>query len=257
MQTVNNPYSLGPRLRGDDGFMVFPMRSIFAAIFVLCIVPLAVAEPPALKNPLSSRRESNVREDTMPGYIEMSNGRIFPGLLYITRDKRLEIYDVELKRQRTIPVERIAKIECNVEEEWMEKVWRFKELASDEKMFTGETYPCRKFSYTLTFDDGRSLEGPMSGILFVQPLEGDEDASVGHIPERDAERFYFHKRDAEKTNIGKKLGDIHYVTKVVVGDEALAEGLKKAKAIGATKDNAKTPPAKIKKREEGKKGPRI
>ena len=234
------------------------MRSLPILVVLLCSAVFAVAaeEPPALNNPLS-RRESSVREDTMPGYIEMSNGEVFPGLLYITRDKRLEIYDVELKRQRTIPIEKIAKIETNVEKEWMEKEWRFKELASDEKMFTGREYPCRMFTYTLTFDDGRELEGPLSGIIFVQKLEEGEDTAVGHIPERDAPRFYFHKRDSEKTNVGKKLPDIHYVKFVKIGDDALAEGLKKAAAIGNSKKNAKTPPAKIKKRDEGRQRAKI
>ena len=232
------------------------MRLLPMTVVLLFSVAFAVAEPQALNNPLG-RRESSVREDTMPGYIEMSNGEIFPGLLYITRDRRLEIYDVELKRQRTIPIGRIATIETNVEREWMEKEWRFKELASDEKMFTGKEYPSRMFTYTLTFDDGRELEGPLSGIIYVQRLEEGEDASVGHIPERDAERYYFRKRDSEKTNVGKKLPDIHYVKFVKLGDEALEEGLKKAAAIGNSKRNAKTPPAKIKKRDEGQQRAKI
>ena len=215
----------------------------------------AKEEPKALSNPLS-RRDSDVREDTMPGYIELSNGEVHAGLLYITRDKRLEMYDVELKRQRTIPIHKIAKIECNVEQEWMEKVWRFKELASDEKMYTGETYPCRIFTYTLVFDDDRTLEGPMSGIIFVQKLKEGEDASVGHIPERDAERFYFHKRQAEKTDIGKKLSEIHYTVLVKIGEDAYKEGLRKAEAFG-NKKNASTPPAKIKVRKEGEKRAKI
>lgn len=220
------------------------------------VCQLPADEPPALSNPLSRREAVDVREDTMPGYIEMSNGEVFPGLLYITRDKRLEIYDVELKRQRTIPIHKIAQIQCNVEKEWMEEVWRFKELASDEKMFTGQTYPCRTFTYTLTFDDGRTLEGPMSGLIYVQPLKEDEDATVGHVPERDAERLYFNKRQAEKTNIGKKLEDIHYTKLVKIGSEALVEGINKAQAA-ASKKNAKTPPAKIKTREPGKKRAKI
>ena len=229
--------------------VIFFILPILFALF--CELRTQGDEPPALSNPLSSRRDVDVREDTMPGYVEMSNGEVFAGLLYITRDKRLEIYDTELKRQRTIPIHKIAEIEVQVMSEWMEKVWRFKELASDEKMYTGETYPCRVFEYKLTFDDGRVLEGPMSGLIFVQPLKESEDASVGHIPERDAERLYFHKRQADKTHIGKKLADIHYTAKVKIGDDALEEGLKKAAAF-ANRKNAKTPPAKITKRDSGK-----
>ncbi|MDR2115902.1 MAG: hypothetical protein LBP87_05935 [Planctomycetaceae bacterium] len=242
------------------------MKKILLLIFVLLLLFLssdirteAAEEPPALSNPLSKRREVDVREDTVPGYVEMSNGEVFPGLLYITRDKRLEIFDIELKRQRTIPITKIAKIECNVEKEWMEEFWRFKELASDEKLYTGEFYPCRKFTYTLTLDDGREIEAPMSGVIFVQKLEQDETSSVGHIPERDATRLYFHKRQAEKTDVGKKLADIHYTKLVKIGEDALKEGLKKAAAFDARKDKktAKTPPAKIKQRDPNQKRAKI
>jgi len=53
------------------------------------------------------------------------------------------------------------------------------------------------------------------------------------------------------------LGDIHYVKMVKIGDEALEEGLKKAAATGDSKKNAKTPPAKIKKRDDGKQRAKI
>jgi hypothetical protein len=241
------------------------MKKTLFILLVLSFLPFisldrcVADEPPALSNPLSKRRELDVREDTVPGYIEMSNGEVFPGLLYITRDKRLEIYDVELKRQRTIPITKIAKIECNVEKEWMEKLWRFKELASDEKMYTGETYPCRVFTYTITLDDEREIEAPMSGLIFVQALEKGETPEVGHILERDATRLYFHKRQAEKTDVGKTLADIHYTKLVKVGEEALKEGIKKATAFESGKDKktAKTPPAKIKQRNPNQKRAKI
>ncbi|MDR1964523.1 MAG: hypothetical protein LBQ50_12150 [Planctomycetaceae bacterium] len=241
------------------------MKKLLFTILVLSFLQYvdsdvrSAEEPPALSNPLSKRREVDVREDTVPGYVEMSNGEVFPGLLYITRDKRLEIFDVELKRQRTIPITKIAKIECNVEKEWLEKIWRFKELASDEKMYTGETYPCRIFTYTITLDDGREIEAPMSGLIFVQELEPGETPEVGHIPERDAARLYFHKRQAEKTDVGKKLADIHYTKLVKIGDDALEEGNKKAAAFEARSDKktAKTPPAKIKQRDPEQKRAKI
>ncbi|MDR2754776.1 MAG: hypothetical protein LBC20_03635 [Planctomycetaceae bacterium] len=240
------------------------MKKIVLSVLVLLLLlfpssDVRTEEPPALSNPLSKRREVDVREDTVPGYVEMSNGEVFPGLLYITRDKRLEIFDVELKRQRTIPITKIATIECNVEKEWMEKLWRFKELAGDEKLYTGESYPCRMFTYTITLDDGRELEAPMSGLIFVQKLEQGETPDVGHIPERDATRLYFHKRQAEKTDVGKKLADIHYTELVKVGDDALEEGIKKAAAFEARKDKktAKTPPAKIKQRTQDQKRAKI
>ena len=89
-------------------------------------------------------------------------------MIYLTRDKRLKIYDDRLQRQREVPLQAVKQIECKVKKEWMEKEWKFKETTSDEKILTGRSYPAREYLHTITLGDGRTITGPMAAIVYVR-----------------------------------------------------------------------------------------
>ncbi len=191
------------------------------------------AEPPAI-NPFGPR--PTVQQDSFPGYVELSDGTIRPGNVYLTRDKRLKIFDQEMKRQREVPLKVVKQIECRVKKEWMEKEWKFKELASDEKMYTGRTYPVREYAHQITLNDDRKITGPLSGLVYVQPLMSSSPGERTAVPPK-AERYLFHQR--QKGNIGDKLESVVYVRFVRLGEEALAEGQKKLAEKEAAKEKAK------------------
>jgi hypothetical protein len=188
--------------------------SLFVIWGTLPVLPLAARgeEPPAI-NPFGPRPAA--RADAIPGYLELSSGAIHPGKLYLTRDFRLKIFDEAQKRQREVPLSVVRRIDCKVLKEWMEKEWRFKENANNVKVYTGRTYPAREYTYTITLRDGRTIRGPMSGIIYVR-----QEGSTG------ADRYLFHKRD--KGPVGSDLGSLLYVRSVHLGEKALEEGRKKA-----------------------------
>ncbi len=95
----------------------------------------------------------------------------------MTRDKRLQVWDEQLQREREVPLGVVRQIECSVQKEWMEKEWRFAESASDAKVYTGRAYPAREYTHTVTLEDGRKLTGPLAEILYVQPLAASPDAA--------------------------------------------------------------------------------
>ena len=68
-----------------------PMSLALLAFTVLSATVLTAAEPPAL-NPFGSAAAEQ-RDDAVPGCLELSDGSLRPGLIYLTRDKRLKIYD--------------------------------------------------------------------------------------------------------------------------------------------------------------------
>ena len=103
----------------------------------------------------------------------------------------------------------------------MEKQWKFKEAASDEKMYTGRAYPAREYLYKVTLEDGRTLTGPASGIVYVQPESTSADSTSA-----EAKRFVLHKRD--KGELDAQLPSLVYVRWVKLGKEAFQEGLRKA-----------------------------
>jgi hypothetical protein len=190
-------------------------------------------EPPAI-NPFGSAPEK--RDDAVPGYIELSDGKIVAGQVYLTRDARLKINDEKSKRQREVPLSAVKRIDCTVKREWMEKEWKFKELAKDEKMYTGRTYPSREYFHTITLGDNRTISGELSAIVYVRPPEPLAPAPGEARPEARVEKFELHKRD--KGEPGRDLKSLLYVKSVLLGKEALEEGLKKIAQQRKAKETA-------------------
>ena len=158
----------------------------------------------------------------MPGYVELSDGSIHPGMIYLTRDKRLQIYDEQSQRQREVPLQAVKQIECGVKREWMEREWRFKETTSDEKVYTGRSYPAREYLHTITLQDGRTLTGPLSAIVYVQPRQKEPAQTGQDQPPPKAEQFLLNKRN--KGELGEELKSLVYVKRIKLGKDALEEG---------------------------------
>jgi hypothetical protein len=159
--------------------------------------------------------------------VELSNGQILTGNIYMTRDKRLKLYDESTERQREIPLRVVKQIECKVLREWMEKEWRFKELALDEKYFTGRTYPTREYEHTITLHDDRTITGPLAEIIYVRPFPYSPNENLKYRPEVEPVRLILHKR--AKGPIGTDLSSLNYVKLIKLGEEALEEGRQKAR----------------------------
>jgi hypothetical protein len=174
-------------------------------------------EPPALNPFAPNPTASGERDDAVPGCIELSDGSLHVGRVYLTRDKRLKVRDTSLaeERQREVPLRVVKQIDCTVKKEWMEREWRFKELALDQKLYTGRRYPVRECQHTLTLRDGRTIRGDLSVLVYLSPEE------KGAEPER----YLLHKD--QKGKPGQTLGDLVYVKSIKLGDEAVQEGRRK------------------------------
>ena len=208
--------------------MTMPRRLIGAMIplFVVGTVlgtgELLRADPPAL-NPFAPPPAE--REDAVPGYVELSDGTVQVGMIYLTRDKRLQIYDEEMQRQREVPLRVVGEIECKVLKEWMEREWKFKDAASATKMYTGRAYPAREYSYVITLQDGRTIEGGLSGVVYVQPQRYDPSQPSAYRPAVQPLKYILHKRQSGE--IGDELKGLVYVKLIKLGEEAYEEGRKK------------------------------
>jgi hypothetical protein len=204
-------------------------------LVVICAVACA-AEPPAV-NPFG--QGPSERDDAVPGYVELSDGTIHAGLIYLTRDKRLKIYDETIERQREIPLRVVRQIDCAVKKEWMEREWKYKETTSDEKLYTGRSYPAREYLHTITLRDGRTITGPLAEIVYVQPPADDSSQAGQRHAEPKVERFLLSKR--AKGELGQKLTALLYVKRIKLGKDALEEGRKKASESNGAKSRAAPP----------------
>jgi hypothetical protein len=185
---------------------------------------ILIAEQPPAINPFSSKTPD--RDDVLPGYIELSDGSIHPGKIYLTRDKRLKISDEKLQRQREIPLSAVKQIDCTIKKEWMEKEWKFKELAKDEKMYTGRLYPSREYEHRITLNDGRTISGGLSAIVYLQQYEESLNESATKSPESKPEQFIINKRN--KGELGQDFPSLIYVKSIKLGKDAYEAGKRKA-----------------------------
>ncbi len=184
-------------------FAVFLGVGILLSVFISNIPG---AEPPAF-DPFG--RSDTQRDDARAGKIELSDGSMHRGMIYLTRDKRLQVYDRDVQRQREVPLTAVKKIECEVQREWLEKEWRFRENANNEKTYTGRSYPAREYLHTLTLNDGRSITGALSAIIYLQPNTENGEPSPNTT---EPERFFLKKRDKGKP--GEGLDSLLYIKQI-------------------------------------------
>ncbi len=189
--------------------------AVFAVVPIIASLSLKAAEPPAL-NPFG-QAPSSQREDAVPGCIEMSDGTKHPGLIYLTRDKRLQVFDKEMQRQREVPLNVIKKVECSVKKEWLEKEWKFRETANDEKLYTGRSYPVREYVHTITLKDDRTITGALAAIVYVEPPKYGPVRPEGSPVSVEPERFLLHKR--AKGEMGETLKSLVYVKRITFSDK--------------------------------------
>ncbi len=163
-------------------------------------------------------RGSRVRRpDALPGVAILSDGTIHPGGLYTTRDRNWEVWVESRKRWRHIPPILVLSIEAVVIEQGMDKEWRWKEMGSDEKIFTGRARPVRRFRWRFHLIDDSVVTGSVKG----QPLWIDAGA-------KPLGPYILHERSAGQ--YGQTLKDLVYLKRAVVSQRAMREVVDKRKS---------------------------
>ena len=127
------------------------------------------------------------------------------------------------------------------------KEWKFKETTSDEKIYTGRSYPAREYLHTITLHDGRTITGPLAAIVYVQPQQYDSSQPSEHA-EPKAERFLLNKRN--KGELGQELKSLVYVKRIKLGKEALEEGEEEDEADRTIRSDAECEAASDRMRSE-------
>ena len=155
----------------------------------------AAPEDEPTKPPIK-RRVAPPPPDSVAGYLLLSNDDRVEGRVHLTRDAVLKFTDPDRKKLLRIRLSELTHIEQKVIIERMEKEWRWLENANDQKVYTGRQYPMRKLQTVLHLKTGRTLQGPMTALLYVTNANGRQ-------------RFVLHKR--QKGKPGEKLADLLYV----------------------------------------------
>ena len=160
------------------------------------------------------------RTDALPGALELSDGTVLAGGLYTTRGKAWSVYDQKTKRWRRVPFAAVLSITAVVVEEKLEPRWRWKAMGVPERVYTGETYPTRRYVWRFVLPDGSEITGAVKG----QPLWialGDKRSGP----------FVLHER--ERGKVGQKLRDLIYIRKIVVSRRLMRQVLAAGESVRA------------------------
>ena len=171
------------------------------------------ANQPSQPATLAGTQDSLRRDDALPGAVELSDGKILGGYIFTTRDSPWAVYLEDEKIYRRIPPIAVLSITAVVVEETTERQWRWKEMGSPEKVYTGASYPTRRLKWKFNLIDGTAVTGDVKG----QPLWID----------RSGKRLGpFILSERTKGPEGSDLKDLVYVKRVVISRRAMEEVLK-------------------------------
>ena len=73
-------------------------------------------------------------QDAVQGLLSLSSGRKIEGRIRLTPGRVLEVYDLVSSRRYQFGLDEVARIDVLRATERMERIWRFKEEGSDEKV---------------------------------------------------------------------------------------------------------------------------
>jgi len=189
-------------------------------VLVLCAGLLRGGDPP---NPFGNVRP--VRQDAVTGAMQLSDGRIVAGRFYLTRAHKLRIYDIGRERIREVPLRAVREIDATIKKEWLEREWRFKANADNQKIYTGRHYPARIYLHEIKLKRGDAIRGELAAVMYVAPNPQKDAAkntsgSAGAVPPK-PQRYLLHKRD--KGRPGQVLKDLIYVRRIIFGPDAETE----------------------------------
>ncbi len=113
-------------------------------------------------------REEVPREERW-GTVWLSDGTKFEGPLHLTMARDLTVYDDEEKEWKQFKLSELQRVSFGVEKTEEVPVWRWKEGGSDEKVYTGESYP----NLTLWCEAVTSSEEKARGHVLGTVIHGE------------------------------------------------------------------------------------
>lgn len=162
------------------------------------------AQPLAPTTQPSSPFVAADRKQGPAGSITFSDGTVLRGRVSTTEGKPLRFWDEQARLYRDLPLGAIRSLRSEVLWERDEPEWVFRTSGSDEKVFTGRTYPARELQYTVTLNNGQRFTGATAAPLYVTSDAGTET------------RVILHKRD--KGAAGQTLRQLVYIKVVDLGE---------------------------------------
>ncbi len=147
------------------------LASSFAVMFCLLLaaVVLSVAEEPQ-PNPEAPANEAEKPRDV----VTWSDGTEKVGTVFMRGTSHIRLFNLERKDYVQVAISDMARIDVEIEKASMQKVYRFKEEGSPEKIFSGETYPLHEYITRVTLRNGVEIETHLVAMMSLKVGKEEE-----------------------------------------------------------------------------------
>ena len=182
---------------------------LYGCLMMAAAGPALAAEADDPPPPLERTSAGTAR--TRPGWLMLSDDTILEGTISATHGKPLAIFDRKAKEYVRMKWKEIARIDVAVEEDILERDWRWAEGGSDVKVYTDLYYVWHKYLTTITLKDGTHITGDISAPIYIEPEDEER------------RRLILHRRNkGEKAEKDEAIAPL-YIRKLVLTDVKDAE----------------------------------
>jgi len=150
------------RVRAQDDDL---REALKGATTVPAPAPVTGTQPPPI-DPFHTAA-SHLPAAARPGSAVVSNGTKLEGQLWSTAATPLRVWQADDKTYRDIEWSAIKKLEVIVDSATMEKDWRWLKEGSDEKVYSGKSYPLVELRYTITLANDQTITGGVVSPVYV------------------------------------------------------------------------------------------
>lgn len=142
-------------------------RLVCTLVLLLCWfsvnIQLSVAEEPQ-PNPEAPRDEAELPRDV----VSWSDGSEMVGTVFMRGTTHIRLFNLQRMDYVQVAISDMARIDIEIEKASMQKVWRFKEEGSPEKIYSGETYPLHEYLTRVTLRNGVEIETHLVAMMNIK-----------------------------------------------------------------------------------------
>ncbi len=157
--------------------------------------PAVKFAPGAHPPPFSDQARGASR--TRTGSVELSTGQIIRGQIWTTEQTPFRVWLAGIKQYRDVDIRLVRQIIGKVRYAHEIREYKFQQMGSDIKLYSGRTRPRIGYQFTFKMINGKTVTGTVIAPIYIRNLKGEN-------------YFYLLKKRIEG-KLGEKVGAIPYI----------------------------------------------
>ncbi len=134
------------------------------------------------------------------GTVQMSTGKILRGRIWTTQQTPFRVWLKSLKQYRDVDIRLVKEIIGTIRYANQIRQYKFQQMGSDIKLYTGHTRPRIGYQFTFKLINGKSITGTVIAPIYIRTDDGKQ-------------YFYLLKKRIEG-KLGQKASSIPYIKRI-------------------------------------------